>query len=138
MRRDVRPKKMMKWIRAIAATSVVLLLAGCMTRPQAGTYHGYKGKLGTHTLVVRSDGTISDHYGPLRLEGRWTAVTNMMIKAEVQGFEKHASTRFYALDKASGSFRWHYQLDELMAEQGPNHRPEGIGDPLRGSPSPQP
>ncbi len=98
---------------------------GCRTSPQAGTYLGTPGAFGPTTLIVRSDGTISDIDGPLRREGTWVAVTNMIIRAEIQGLEKHASTSFYALEKESCSFRWTYNLQELTNDGKPNQTLRG-------------
>lgn len=125
---------MTAYMRATILLSV-MILSGCRTSPQAGTYHGMTRPLGTPTLIVRSDGTISDIDGPLRRDGTWVVVTNMIIRAEVQGLEKHASTRFYALDKESGSFRWAHNLEELTKEGAPNNASEAIG---AGAPNPQP
>ncbi len=102
----------------------LVLLASCKTMPQTGTYHGEAGKLGTPTLIVRSDGTLSYRYGPIPFPGTWVAVTNMIIKAELFFGYGRYQTRFYALDKVSGSFRWAYKLNELKSEERPNHAVE--------------
>jgi len=103
----------MKMKISILAALLGALMSGCQTAPQAGTYTGFECKLGKTTLTVKSGGTISERYGPLSRAGIWTAVSEIIVKAEVQGMEKHPSTRYYLLSKEDKTYQWSYSLEEL-------------------------
>jgi hypothetical protein len=104
----------MKTGMAILTAVLLALTVGCQSPPQAGTYSGFEGKLGKTTLRVKSDGTISERYGPLTRFGTWTSVSETIVKAEVHvGVEKHPSTRYYLLRKLDKTYQWAYSLEDL-------------------------
>lgn len=69
----------MKILPCLLAASLLLMLAGCQTCPQAGTYSGFQGKLGTATLRVKCDGTLTEQYLLIK-KGTWIALTDDSIK----------------------------------------------------------
>jgi len=123
----------MRRISRILVLLVVVALAGCQSCPQAGTYTGFKGKLGTETLKVNADGTLTHQYGPSIIKGIWVAISNEVIRAtldviDVQGgsVKTKRQTRYYYLDPKKKEFKWDYRAKDC--EEFP------AGDVLKAAP----
>jgi hypothetical protein len=112
----------------LVAVVAALALSGCQSCPQAGTYTGYTGKLGTATLIVNCDGTLNDQYGPLAAKGTWVAVSDGVIKATLDvvkiaradanvdanhAFGTDKVVKYYRLDANTHAFTWDYSPEKV-------------------------
>lgn len=114
---------MMRRLSNVLVLLTVIVLAGCQSCPQAGTYTGFEGKLGIAKLKVKADGTVTYRYGPGGSTGIWVAVSNSIIKATFthmkispeQGIEgTEEVVRYYHLDAKAGRFIWDGTMEQLL------------------------
>lgn len=96
---------------------MLAILLGCHSVPQAGTYEGSPGKLGTPVLKVRSDGRVTKQYGPVIWSGRWTPITQDSIKADLT-LAGEMRVEYFKLDKSTRKYDWDLSLESLQS-----HRP---------------
>ena len=77
--------------------------------------------MGVHTITVKSDGSITDQYGPMILKGTWQVVSNDVIKANLTSpVTSLGQVRYYRLDMKRKRFEWDYGPRKSKEERTPN------------------